>query len=486
MSSFVLNLSDTSLLAQCATKLNDGSAAGAWFAVVNPATGSIVARVPEFDVARVRGAIDAAYRAQPEWASKTAEQRASAMLAWSRSMRDNVDDLSVILTSEMGKPLAEARAEIAYAASYIEWFAEEGKRVYGDIIPAHDRSKRILVLKQPVGVAAMITPWNFPSAMLARKAAPALAAGCSIVARPSELTPLSALAMAVLAERAGIPADVLQVVPGTDAAGIGSEFCTNRKVRKLSFTGSTRIGALLMRQAAGDIKRLSLELGGNAPFVVFDDADLDKAIEGVLLAKFRNAGQTCVCANRIYVQRGIYDAFAERLTRAVMDLRVGDGMSADVRIGPLISQRAVQKVEEHIEDAVGHGATVRVGGGRHALGGLFFEPTVLTGVSHEMKIAGEETFGPVAPLFVFDTVEEVIQRANDTDYGLAAYFYSRDLGRVWKVAEALEFGMVGVNTAAISTAQAPFGGIKQSGVGREGSKYGISDYLELKYLCLEP
>ena len=480
-----LSLSDTSLLAQCASETHD-NVAGARFTVVNPATGAIVAKVPEFDVARVREAIDAAYQAQPEWASKTAEERGAALLRWSRSMRDNVDDLSIILTSEMGKPLAEARAEIAYAASYIEWFAEEGKRIYGDIIPAHDRSKRILVLKQPVGVAALITPWNFPSAMLARKAGPALAAGCSIVARPSELTPLSALAMAVLAERAGIPANVFQLVPSTDAAGIGAEFCTNRKIRKLSFTGSTRIGALLMRQAAGDIKRLSLELGGNAPFVVFDDADLDKAVEGALLAKFRNAGQTCVCANRIYVQRGIYDAFAERLTRAVADLRVGDGMSADVRIGPLISQRAVQKVEEHIQDAVGHGAAVRVGGGRHALGGLFFEPTVLTGVSHEMRIAREETFGPVAPLFVFDTVEEVIDRANDTDYGLAAYFYSRDLGRVWKVAEALEFGMVGINTAAISTAQAPFGGVKHSGLGREGSKYGINDYLELKYLCLEP
>nr|WP_278116419.1 NAD-dependent succinate-semialdehyde dehydrogenase [Mesorhizobium sp. WSM4875]WIE94794.1 NAD-dependent succinate-semialdehyde dehydrogenase [Mesorhizobium sp. WSM4875] len=481
----MLALKDPSLLGPYATEPAQQVTSGPKFTVRNPATGAVITRVDDFSLARVRDAIDTAYTARPGWASRTADERCSIMLRWSRLMLENIEDLSIILTSEMGKPLAEARAEIAYAASYIDWFAEEGRRIYGDVIPAHGQNQRILVLKQPVGVAALITPWNFPSAMIARKAAPALAAGCSIVARPSELTPLSALAMGALAERAGIPSEIFHIVPSTDAAGIGSELCTNTKVRKLSFTGSTRVGSLLMRQAACDIKRLSLELGGNAPFVVFDDADLDKAVAGAIVAKFRNAGQTCVCANRIYVHKSVHDAFAEKLCLGVAKLKVGDGLSNDTQIGPLISPQALAKVEEHIDDAVQLGATVRLGGRRHALGGQFFEPTVLTGLSHDMKVAREETFGPVAPLFAFDTVEEVVDRANDSEYGLAAYFYTRDLSRAWKFAEALEFGMVGVNTAAISTAQAPFGGIKQSGIGREGSRYGINEYLELKYLCLE-
>lgn len=481
----MLSLKDPSLLGPHVATSDQQDVPETRFIVRNPATGVAIANVADFDVAQVRGAIDRAYMARPEWASKTADERCATMLRWSRLMRENIEDLSIILTSEMGKPLTEARSEIEYAASYIEWFAEEGRRIYGDVIPAHGESKRIVVLKQPVGVAALITPWNFPSAMIARKAAPALAAGCSIVARPSELTPLSALAMGMLAERAGIPPEIFHIVPSTDAAGIGEELCSNTKVRKLSFTGSTRVGSLLMQQAARDIKKLSLELGGNAPFVVFDDADLDKAVAGVLLAKFRNSGQTCVCANRVYVQKNVLDAFAKRLCQAVATFNIGDGMSHDTDIGPLISSQALAKVEDHIQDAVQNGANVLLGGRRHARGGQFFEPTVLTGASHDMKIAREETFGPVAPLFAFDTVEEVINRANDSEYGLAAYFYTRDLSRAWKVAEALEFGMVGINTAAISSAQAPFGGIKQSGFGREGSKYGINEYLELKYLCLE-
>lgn len=481
----MLSLNDPSLLGPHVSASHQSRSPEARFSVVNPSTGSAIASVADFDLERVRQAIDSAYIARPLWATKTADERRAVMLRWSQLMRDNIEDLSAILTAEMGKPLGEARAEINYAVSYIDWFAEEGRRIYGDVIPSHDQNKRILVLKQPVGVAALITPWNFPSAMIARKAAPALAAGCSVVARPSELTPLSALAMGVLAERAGIPAEIFHILPSTDAAGIGAELCSNRKIRKLSFTGSTRVGSLLMRQAAVDIKKLSLELGGNAPFVVFDDADLDKAVDGVLLAKFRNAGQTCVCANRIYVQKGVVEAFAEKLGDAISKLNVGDGTASETHIGPLISQQALMKVEEHIQDAVEHGATIRLGGHRHARGGQLFEPTLLTGVTHDMKIAREETFGPVAPIFAFDNVEEVTDRANDSDYGLAAYFYTRDLSRAWKFAEALEFGMVGINTAAISTAQAPFGGLKQSGFGREGSKYGINEYLELKYLCLE-
>lgn len=454
-------------------------------AVRNPATNELLAEVADINLNGLRDAIDAAHSAQPAWAAKTARERCSILLRWSQLILDNRDDLATVLTLEMGKPIAEAQSEIAYGASYIEWFAQEGRRVYGDTVPAHEENKRIIVLKQPVGVVASITPWNFPNAMIARKAAAALAAGCTFVARPSELTPLSALAMAVLAERAGLPAGVFNVVPSADAAGAGAEFCSNSKVRKLSFTGSTRVGSLLMQQAAQDIKKLSLELGGNAPFVVFDDADLDKAVQGLLVAKFRNAGQTCVCANRIYVQRSVRDVFASKLSAAVRALEVGDGMSPGTQIGPVISMQAISKIEEHIADAVRLGATILAGGSRHFQGGRFFQPTILAGVTHQMKVAREETFGPVAPLFTFDTIEELTAAVNDTEYGLAAYFYTKDLSRAWRLAERLEVGMVGVNTASISTAEAPFGGIKHSGFGREGSKYGIDEYLELKYLCLE-
>lgn len=454
-------------------------------AVRNPATNELLAEVADINLNGLRDAIDAAHSAQSAWAAKTARERCSILLRWSQLILDNRDDLATVLTLEMGKPIAEAQSEIAYGASYIEWFAQEGRRVYGDTVPAHEENKRIIVLKQPVGVVASITPWNFPNAMIARKAAAALAAGCTFVARPSELTPLSALAMAVLAERAGLPAGVFNVVPSADAAGAGAEFCSNSKVRKLSFTGSTRVGSLLMQQAAQDIKKLSLELGGNAPFVVFDDADLDKAVQGLLVAKFRNAGQTCVCANRIYVQRSVRDVFASKLSAAVRALEVGDGMSPGTQIGPVISMQAISKIEEHIADAVRLGATILAGGSRHFQGGRFFQPTILAGVTHQMKVAREETFGPVAPLFTFDTIEELTTAVNDTEYGLAAYFYTKDLSRAWRLAERLEVGMVGVNTASISTAEAPFGGIKHSGFGREGSKYGIDEYLELKYLCLE-
>jgi succinate-semialdehyde dehydrogenase/glutarate-semialdehyde dehydrogenase len=452
--------------------------------VRNPANGALIAEVADVGVAGAKAAIDAAAAAFPGWSAKTARERAAILNAWNRLLIDNVDDLGRILTAEMGKPLAEARGEILYGASFVEWFAEEGRRVYGDVIPGHLADKRILVLKQPVGVAASITPWNFPNAMIARKVAPALAAGCTFVARPSELTPLSALALAALGERAGLPAGVFNVVTSADAAGVGQEFCANPRVRKISFTGSTRVGSILMRQSADGIKKLSLELGGNAPFIVFDDADLDEAVEGALIAKFRNAGQTCVCANRLYVQRGVYDAFAAKLATAVGRLEVGDGGEPGAQIGPLISPAALAKVEAHVADALAHGARATVGGKRHPAGALFYQPTVLVGADRAMTIAREETFGPVAPLFVFDTVEDVIAMANDTEFGLASYFYARDLGRVWKVVEALEYGMVGVNTGLISTAEAPFGGVKASGIGREGSKYGIDEYLTLKYVCL--
>ena len=453
-------------------------------AIRNPANGQVVAEVADLGAADARRAIDAAYAAQKSWAAKTAKERCAILLEWNRLMMANQEDLAQILTAEMGKPIAEARGEIAYGASFVEWFAQEGRRIYGDTIPGHQADKRILVLKQPIGVAASITPWNFPNAMIARKVAPALAAGCSFVARPAEQTPLSALAMAVLGQRAGIPAGVLNVVTGVNAAEIGREFCSNPNVRKLSFTGSTEVGRILMRQSANDIKKLSLELGGNAPFIVFDDADLDAAVEGAIIAKFRNSGQTCVCANRIYVQAGVYDAFAEKLSAAVKALRVGNGAEDGVQIGPMINQEGLEKVEAHVRDATTHGAKVAVGGGRHGAGDLFFDPTVLTGVTPDMRIAREETFGPIAPLFKFDTVDEVIAMANDTEFGLASYFYARDLSRVWKVLEGLEYGMVGVNTGLVSTAEAPFGGVKQSGLGREGSKYGIDEYLEIKYVCL--
>jgi succinate-semialdehyde dehydrogenase/glutarate-semialdehyde dehydrogenase len=480
----MLKLKDPSLV------VADAYIDGAWVgadertAVKNPANGETVAEVADLGAAGARRAIDAAYAAQKDWAARTAKERCALLLKWNQLMLDNADDLGAILTAEMGKPLAEAKGEIAYGASFIEWFAQEGRRVYGDTIPGHQPDKRILVLKQPIGVAASITPWNFPNAMIARKVGPALAAGCTFVARPSELTPLSALAMAVLAERAGIPKGVLNVVTSADAAAVGQEFCSNPKVKKISFTGSTRVGQILMRQAADGIKKLSLELGGNAPFIVFDDADLDKAVEGALIAKYRNAGQTCVCANRIYVQRGVMNAFADKLASAVAKLTVGDGFEPGVQIGPLISKPALAKVEQHVRDAVEKGARVIVGGKRHAAGELFYEPTVIAGATPEMRISREETFGPVAPLFAFDTVEEAVQLANDTEFGLASYFYARDLSRVFKVAEALEYGMVGVNTGLISTAEAPFGGVKMSGLGREGSKYGIEEYLAVKYVCL--
>ncbi|WP_274962238.1 NAD-dependent succinate-semialdehyde dehydrogenase, partial [Thioclava electrotropha] len=399
-------------------------------------------------------------------------------------MMENQDDLAAILTAEMGKPLSEAKGEIAYGASFLEWFAEEAKRVYGDVIPGHQRDKRILVIRQPVGVVGSITPWNFPNAMIARKLAPALAAGCTFVGRPSELTPLSALAMAVLAERAGIPAGVFNIIPGVDAAGMGEELCANPKVAKITFTGSTRVGKILMRQGAETVKKISLELGGNAPFLVFDDADLDAAVDGAMIAKFRNNGQTCVCANRIYVQAGVYDAFAEKLAARLATLQPGNGFEPGVTTGPLINADALAKVEAHISDATEKGAQVAAGGHRSNLGRTFFEPTLLTGVTQQMRVAREETFGPLAPLIRFETEAEAIEMANATEFGLAGYFYANDLARVWRVAEAMETGIVGVNTGLISTEVAPFGGIKQSGVGREGSKYGIEDFTELKYMCL--
>jgi succinate-semialdehyde dehydrogenase / glutarate-semialdehyde dehydrogenase len=466
--------------------------AGAWasadggttFPVRNPSRGDTIARVADCGRAEAARAIAAAEAAQKLWAARTARDRAALLRRWFDLMIAHTDDLARILTAEMGKPLAEARGEIAYAASFVEWFAEEGKRVYGETIPGHQPDKRLLVIRQPVGVAAAITPWNFPSAMITRKIAPALAAGCAAVVKPAEETPLSALALAVLAERAGLPAGLLSVVTGTDAAAIGQEFCENPGVRKLSFTGSTEVGRILMRQAAGQVMKLSLELGGNAPFIVFDDADLDAAVAGAMASKYRNAGQTCVCANRIYVQDGIYDAFAERLAAEVARLPVGDGFAEGVAAGPLITEDAVRKVEAHVADATARGARVLTGGARHALGGTFFQPTVIAGVTPDMIVAGEETFGPVAPLFRFSDEADAIAQANATIFGLAAYFYARDLGRVWRVAEALEYGIVGVNTGIISTEVAPFGGVKQSGLGREGSRHGIEEYLEMKYICL--
>ena len=452
--------------------------------VRNPATNEVIAKVANLGVSETTKAIDAAYAVQKSWAAKTAKERCAILLKWQDLMLENTEDLAQILTAEMGKPIAEARGEIAYGASFIQWFAEEARRVYGDTIPGHQVDKRILVLRQPIGVVASITPWNFPNAMIARKVAPALAAGCTFVARPAVLTPLSATAMAVLGERAGIPAGVFNVVTSEDSTGVGKELCTNPKVRKLTFTGSTRVGSILMQQCAGDIKKLSLELGGNAPFIVFDDADLDKAVEGALIAKFRNSGQTCVCANRIYVQASVYDKFAEKLTTAIAGLKVGNGAEEGNQIGPMIEKAGLDKVEEHLKDALDKGAKVATGGQRYAAGDLFFDATVLTGVTSDMLMAREETFGPLAPLFKFDSDDEVIQMANDTEFGLASYFYANDLSRVWKVMEELEYGMVGVNTGLISTAEAPFGGVKQSGLGREGSKYGMDDYLEMKYVCL--
>ena len=450
------------------------------FAVENPATGEVIAEVTDLGPEDVARAIDAAYEAKRAWAALPGKERSIVLRRLFDLMVANADDLATILTAEMGKPWPEARGEILYGASFIEWFAEEAKRVYGDVIPAPQSDKRFVVIKQPVGVVGAITPWNFPNAMLTRKMSPALAVGCTVVARPSEFTPLSALAIAVLAERAGLPPGVLNVLPGMDAAGMGAELCANPKVAKITFTGSTRVGRLLMKQGADTIKKLSLELGGNAPFIVFDDADLDAAVEGAMIAKFRNNGQTCVCANRIYVQAGIYDAFAEKLAVALGNLKLGDGFGEGVTTGPLINTAAVAKVEDHIADAVSKGAEIAAGGTRSNLGRTFFEPTILTGVTQSMKVASEETFGPLAPLVKFDTEDEAIAHANASEFGLAGYFYTRDLARAWRVGEAMETGMVGINTGLISSEMGPFGGIKQSGLGREGSKYGCDDFLEIK------
>ena len=454
------------------------------FDVTNPARGDVIAQVANLSRAQVAGAIAQAEKAQKDWASWTGKERAAVMRKWFDLMMENQDDLGTILTAEQGKPLAEGKGEIAYGASFIEFFGEEAKRVYGEMIPGHQRDKRIMVLKQPIGVAASITPWNFPNAMITRKAAPALAAGCSFVARPAAETPLSAIVMGVLAERAGIPAGVFNVVPSSSSSAVGKEFCENPAVRKLTFTGSTEVGRILLKQAADQVMKCSMELGGNAPFIVFDDADLDAAVEGAIMCKFRNNGQTCVCANRIYVQAGVYDEFAAKLKDRVSKMKVGDGLEEGTDLGPLINPEASDKVREHIKDAVDKGGEIILGNAKDDMGGNFFGPTIVTGVTQDMKVAKEETFGPLAPLFKFDDVDDVIAMANDTIFGLASYFYAKDLSRVYKVAEALEYGIVGVNTGIISTELAPFGGVKQSGLGREGSHHGIEDYLEMKYVCL--
>ncbi|WP_099825156.1 NAD-dependent succinate-semialdehyde dehydrogenase [Oceaniglobus indicus] len=457
---------------------------GATFDVTNPARGDVIAKVADLDRAMCADAIEKARLAQKEWAARTAKDRANILRKWFDLMVENADDLAAILTAEQGKPLAEAKGEILYGASFIEWFAEEAKRIYGETIPGHQPDKRIQVIKQPIGVCAAITPWNFPNAMITRKVGPALAAGCSMIVRPPSLTPLSALALGVLADRAGLPKGILSIIPSSSSSAIGKEFCENPAVRKLTFTGSTEVGRILLKQAADQVMKCSMELGGNAPFIVFDDADLDAAVEGAMMCKFRNNGQTCVCANRIYVQAGVYDAFAEKLSAALAKRSVGDGLKDGTDFGPLIDSDAVEKVKAHIKDATDKGAKVLTGGAPHELGGTFFQPTIVTGVTQDMAVATEETFGPLAPLFRFDDVDEVIEMANDTIFGLAAYFYAKDLSRVYKVSEALEYGIVGVNTGIISTEVAPFGGVKQSGLGREGSKYGIEDYLEIKYVCL--
>jgi len=481
-----LQLNDPSLLRQQAYVNGQWCDAdsGARTEILNPANGELIGSVPNMGRAETRRAIAAAQTAQPAWRALTAKERANRLRQWFNLIMANQEDLARIMTAEQGKPLAEARGEIAYAASFIEWFAEEAKRAYGDVIPGHATDKRILVQKEAVGVTAAITPWNFPSAMITRKAGPALAAGCAMVLKPAPQTPFSALALAALAERAGIPAGLLSVIPAdVDASReVGGELCDNPIVRKLSFTGSTGVGIKLMQQCAPTLKKLSLELGGNAPFIVFDDADLDAAVEGAIISKYRNAGQTCVCANRLYVQAGVYDAFAAKLQAAVAKLKVGNGMLEGITTGPLINAEAVAKVQRHLHDALEKGATLLTGG--NSLGGNFFEPTIVSGVTADMAVAREETFGPLAPLFRFEDEAEVISQANDTEFGLAAYFYARDLGRVFRVAEALEYGMVGINTGVISTEVAPFGGMKASGLGREGSKYGLDEYLEIKYLCL--
>ena len=481
----MLKLKDPSLFKQQAYVAGQWIAAddGKTIAVTNPATGEQLGTVPACGTRETERAIAAADKAQKAWRDVSAKERAAILRKLNDLMLANTDDLALIMTSEQGKPLTEAKGEIAYAASFIEWFADEARRTYGDTIPAPLGDRRFLAIKQPVGTTAAITPWNFPTAMLTRKAGPALAAGCSMVVKPASQTPFSALAFAELAERAGVPKGLLSVLTGS-ASQIGGEMTRNPLVRKLTFTGSTEVGRTLMRQSADTIKKLSLELGGNAPFIVFDDADLDAAVEGAMISKYRNTGQTCVCANRIYVQKGVLEAFTKKLVAKVEALKVGPGVNDGVNQGPLIDDKAVVKIEEHIADAKAKGGTVLTGGKRHALGGLFFEPTVVGGATNDMLFASEETFGPLAPVFSFETEEEVIARANDTEFGLAAYFYSRDVGRVMRVAERLESGMVGVNTGLISTAEAPFGGVKQSGLGREGSKYGLDEFMEIKYICL--
>lgn len=477
-----MKLKNTSLLKDKAFVAGEWVKGAKSFDVTNPANGNVVGSVPDLTPVDVKKAIEAAHKAQPAWAAKSAKERAKVLRAWSDLMIQNADDLAAIMTAEQGKPLAEAKTEILSAASFYEWFGEEAKRVYGDTIPSTFSNSRISVIKQPVGVCAAITPWNFPTSMIARKAAPALAVGCAMIIKPAGETPLSALAQVALAEEAGVPKGILSMITSRDSKGVGLEMCENELVRKLSFTGSTEVGRILMKQCSGTIKRISLELGGNAPFIVFDDADLDAAVDGVIASKYRNAGQTCVCANRIYVQDKIYDVFAEKLATKVKALKVGDGSEQGVQIGPLINEDAVVKVKDHIKNATENGAKIVTGGQSHKLGGLFFEPTVLTGVTQKMKVAKEETFGPVAPLFKFKDEQEVIEMANDTIFGLAAYFYARDIGRITRVSEALEYGMVGVNAGIVSTEVAPFGGVKQSGIGREGSKYGLDEYLEIKYV----
>ena len=451
--------------------------------VSNPADGASLGTVPNCGGAETARAIAAAEKAWPAWRAKTAKERAAILRRWHDLMHQNVEDLAVLMTAEQGKPLAEARGEVGYAASFLEWFAEEGKRLYGETMPTYMNDRRVLVIKQPVGVCAAITPWNFPAAMITRKVGPALASGCPMVVKPASATPYSALAMAELAERAGVPAGIFSVVTGS-ARAIGAEMTGNPTVRKLTFTGSTAIGKTLMEQCAGTVKKVSMELGGNAPFIVFDDADLDSAVAGALASKYRNTGQTCVCANRLLVQDGVYEAFVGKLADAAQSLKVSNGMEEGAQQGPLIDMAAVEKVEEHIADAVAKGAKVAAGGSRHSLGGTFFEPTVLTDVTTDMKVTREETFGPLAPVFRFKTEEEAIRMANDTEFGLAGYFYSRDIGRCWRVAEALEYGLVGVNEGVISTEIAPFGGMKESGIGREGSKYGLDEFVEVKYVCM--
>ncbi|CAA7625994.1 succinate-semialdehyde dehydrogenase I, NADP-dependent [Magnetospirillum sp. LM-5] len=482
----MLNLADIKLLRHHAHVNGQWIHAdsGASLAVTNPADGSVIVRVASVGQAETRRAIEAANAALPAWRAMTAKDRAAILRRWFELIIANTDDLARLMTAEQGKPLAEAKGEVVYGAAFVEWYAEEAKRVYGDVIPATAPGRRIVVTKEPIGVVAAITPWNFPIAMITRKCAPALAAGCTVVVKPAEDTPLSALALAELAVRAGFPAGVLNVLPTEDYVAVGAELTANPIVRKLSFTGSTEVGKLLMKQCADTMKKVSFELGGNAPFIVFDDADLDAAVAGAMASKYRNTGQTCVCANRILVQAGIYDAFAAKLALAVGKMVVGAGLAGETHQGPLINQAAVEKVERHIADAIAKGAKVMLGGGRHPLGGTFFQPTILTDITPSMLVAKEETFGPVAPLFRFETEAQAIQMANDTEFGLAAYFYSRDIGRCWRVADALEYGIVGINEGIISTEVAPFGGVKESGIGREGSKYGIEEFLEVKYLCM--